>query len=815
MRASPAINSLNAGELSPSLEGRTDIAKYGNGGKLFENFIPIVQGPAVRRGGFRYVAGVKTASKRTWLIKFEFSSTVAYILEFGDLYVRFYTQHGVLLNLGVPYEIVSPYALADLTNDDGTCALKIVQSGDVLYIANMKRTYAPRKLTRSGTTSWAFTTYAPTTGPLLEQNADKTQALYVSAATGTITITAAKALFAATDVGRLVRIDAQNQVVAPWETNKSYAVNDLARSDGKTYKALNAATSGTSRPIHESGSAYDGKGAVQWQYQDAGYGIAQITAYTSSTQVTATVLTQFPASCVVSAKTITGATQANPCAVTANAHGFNTGDTVAISGVLGMTQLNGRAYQITVTGANTFTLDGIDSTAFTAYSSAGTAYGNASYRFQLGAWSATTEYPATVCFFRDRICWGGRQRLWLTVPNSFEDMSGDFFGETSTDNAIWAQLQAADVNDILWLVGADKLIIGTGGGEFVGGEITSASPLGPANFKIVPQSKRRCRAIQPVVVGSDVLFTQRAGRKLLSLQYAYDIDKYKATDMAILAERITRGGIVDMAYQGEPYSILWCVLATGALRGFTYDKDQDVIGWHRHPIGGDGIVESVCVVPTPDGAREEVWIEVKRTINGATVRTVEYLERPWEGNDYDGTGGDDQEDAFYVDSGLTYDGTPATTISGLSHLEGETVQILADGATHPDKTVSGGSITLDRSASVVQVGLQFTSKLITMRIEAGSRDGTSQGKIKRIDAMAVRFLDTLGGSVGMYGGRIDNISLRAPSTPMGSPPPITSGDVQVDFPGDYETDCRIEIRQEAPLPMTVAGIFPRLRTYDP
>lgn len=746
MKASPILNAFNAGELSPTLDGRTDLAKYAQGAKRMENFLPLVQGPVVRRGGMPFVKEVKASSKRVWLVKFEFSATQAFVLEFGDLYVRFFTLAHVAIESspGVPYEVVSPYALADLTNTDGTCALKFEQSGDVIYIANQKRTYAPRKLTRFADTNWTFSTYQPNQGPLLEQNGSTTT-LQANAQTGAVTITASSATFAATDVGRLVRLDSQNLSVKPWETNKAYAINDLVRTGGKTYKALTAATSGTATPIHEKGTAFDGQAGVQWQYMDAGYGMARITVFTDATHVTASVIVD---------------------------------------------EANGLAQ---------FPADVVSTTT---------------KRWQLGAWTSTVEYPASVTFWNNRLWWAGRQRVWGSVPNDFENMAGDFFGQTDLDNAIWEQLQAQDVNDILWIAGADKLIIGTGGGEFVGDKITTTDPVGPGNFEMLRQSKRRVRAIQPIAVGSALLYVQRAGRKLLSFNYSIEIDKYTASDLAVLAERITRTGIIDMAYQAEPFSILWCVLSSGKLIGFTYDREQDVLGWHRHPVGGDGIVESVCVTPTSDGGREELWTVVKRTINGSTKRYIEYMKRPWEGEDDDGTPGDDQEDAFYVDCGLTYDGVSTSTVTGLSHLEGQTVQVLADGAVQNNKTVSGGSITLDRAASVVQVGLGYDSKLVPMRIEGGSADGTSQGKIKRICGLVLRFLDSLGGKVGVYNGRMDNISVRTPSTPMGTAEPIRSGDERVDFPGTYDREQLFEIRQDQPLPMTVVAIMPQLKTND-
>src|SRR6266404_761675 len=794
MRASPILNSLNAGELSPNIDGRTDLQKYFSGAKRMENFLPLVQGPALRRGGSRYVAEVKTSANRGWLIKFEFSATQAYNLEFGDLYVRFYTSHGQLLVSGVAaynggtnyvlgdlvvsagvnyyckaatvgnappnatywyplsgliYEIPSPYALADLTNADGTCALKIEQSGDVLYIANQKRTYAPRKLTRMGTTNWQFSVYQPNQGPFLEKNSTSATTIYASASTGSVTLTASAALFAATDVGRLVRLQVQDLNINNWEaTHVAYVIGNLVRFDGKTYAAVNNATSGSVPPTHEQGSAYDGQtgGSVLWAYQDSGYGIARITAFTASTIVTASVV---------------------------------------VDELNGLNQLPAN-----VVGAP-----------------------NATKRWSLGAWSATTEYPAVVRFFRNRLWWGGKVRFWGTVPNDYENMTGDLFGQVTTDCAMWLQLTAQDVNDILFMQAAQRLVIGTGGGEFTFGENTTTAALGPANYRIDPATKKRVRAVPPLTVGNSILYVQRAGRKLQSLDYQIQNDSFVSTDLAVLSDLMTRTGIIDMAYQGEPYSIIWCVLSNGKLIGFTYDKEQEVTGWHRHPIGGNGFVESVVVSPVPDGSRDEVWLIVKRTINGVTKRYIEYMERPWESADEDGTGGDPASAAFYVDAGLTYSGASTTTISGLTHLEGQTVQVLVDGSTQPDKVVTGGAITLDRAGSVVNVGLQCTARIVTMRLEAGGADGTSQGQLKRIDKLVVRFLDTAMGKCGLYGGKLDDFFRRTPATPMGAPEPFRSTDITIDFPGDYEQAAQIEIRQEKPVPMTIAAIMPRMRTY--
>ena len=804
-KAAPIITSFNAGEFAPTLDGRVDLARYPNGAKLKENFIPLVQGPDQRRPGARFVAEVKDSSKRVWLDRFEFSASQHYILEFGDQYIRFYTQHGQLLNGGSPYEVATPYLLADLTNAEGAFALSIEQSGDVLYIA--ARGYTPRTLTRLDTANWVLAEYRPENGPFEDQNLDNDIVVWCSGQTGAITIESNSGIFAATDVGRLIRIQQQNMDVDPWEVELAVNAGDLRRYDGITYKAINSGTTGSAPPTHLEGTARDGATNVIWEYQDAGYGIARITAYTSATQVSAEVIQQMPSGVVGSAKAISGITQANPGVVTCNANGFTDDRTVYIYGVVGMTQVNGKFFKVTGQATNSFNLAAHDTSGYTAYSSGGTAVQNATQRWSLGAWSQTTGYPTAVAFAFDRLFWARDIDVWGSVPGKYDDMAQDQSGLVTTDSAIARKLTAQDVNSILWLVAADRLIIGTPGGEFALGPITTVDPLGPENVEVVRQSKRRCRSVQPQVVGTSIMYVQRAGRRLLSLDYAFEIEKYRSSNQNALAPHITKSGIVDMAYQSEPDSLLWCVLANGLLIGFTFDEEQEVSGWHRHPIGGNGFVESVETVPSPDGDRDEVWICVRRTIDGQTRRYVEFIERPWER-------GDDPADVFYVDSGLTYDGAPATTISGLGHLEGAQVQVVADGASHPDRIVDGGSITLDRSASVVHIGLACPARIITMRIEAGAQDGTSQGKIKRFSEVVVRLIDSLGGKIGMEGRKLTEIQYRTAAMAMDAPPAIFTGDKRVTLDGDYETDGRLEILQDQPFPMTVAALMPQLKTYD-
>ena len=306
------------------------------------------------------------------------------------------------------------------------------------------------------------------------------------------------------------------------------------------------------------------------------------------------------------------------------------------------------------------------------------------------------------------------------------------------------------------------------------------------------------------------MFLQRAKRKIRELTYNLNIDQYQAQDMTLLAEHISDGGILEMAYQQEPDSILWCVRSDGTLLGLTYARTEQVVGWHRHILGGvfgsgQAVVESVASIPT-ESNEDELYIIVKRTINSVTRRYVEHLTL----FDY----GTDQTDAFYVDSGLTYSGSAATSITGLDHLEGQAVTILADGATHPNKTVSSGAITLDRSSTKVHIGLPYTSLLQTMRIESQSNEGTSQSKTKRINEVTLRLHETVGVEVGASLTDMERIPFRSSAAAMDTAVPLFTGDKQVEFRDDFNTDGHVYVRQTQPLPLTLLSIYPMLTVND-
>jgi hypothetical protein len=819
-RVAVQLTNFTGGELSPRLDGRNDLAKYASGCKTLQNMIVYPHGSAARRSGTSFVAEVENSAEKTRLIPFEFSTTQTYILEFGNEYIRFYKDGGAILEAnktitgitqadpgvvsitshgfsngdtivisgvvgmtevngkrfkvanvntndfelqdidgvdvdttsftayasgGVAnrvYQIATTYLTADLFQ------IKYAQSADVMYLCHPE--YSVKKLSRTGHTSWTITEVDFTNGPYLDDN-----------------ITATTLGTSAHTVGSGVTLTAS--AITGINSNTGFQSTDIGRLVS---------------------------------FRD-GYG--EITAFTSTTVVTITIIKDMGSS-------------------------------------------------------------------------------SASTDWALGAFSDTTGYPSCVTFYEQRLVFAGTeaqpQTLYFSRSGDYENMDENRGGTIADDDAIIYTIASNQVNAIRFLSATRTLIVGTVGGEFSVSGGGSDDPITPTNILIKKQSNHGCANTDAIPVGNVTLFLQRAKRKIRELAYNFDVDGYVAPDMTILAEHISESGFNEMSYQQEPNQIIWAVREDGQLAGLTYQREQQVVAWHRHIFGGsfgtgDSVCETVATIPTND-KEYQTWVIVKRTIDGVTRRYVEYI------NEFD-FNEDDNTEFNFLDSQLIYSGATTTldttinnsvtsiiltsatsftttgtikinneiitytgissntltgcvrgtnsttaaahtsgvtvsqvvnSVTGLDHLEGQTVSVLAGGSTHPDKTVASGAITLTRFVNDVKVGLSYTSLLQTMRIDAGSQNGTSQAKTKRIYNITVRLYESIGVEVGPDLNNMESIPFRSSAQLMNTPIPVFTGDKEVEFRGNYETDGHIYVRQTQPLPLTVLSLYPELITND-
>lgn len=823
-RASPGLFAFNAGQLGPRLEGRVDLAKYRNGCRTMRNFLPLVQGGVTKRSGTRFVREVKASPDPTHLIPFSFNVEQEYVLEFGDEYFRIFRNGGIVLD-GGPVEVVTPYAAEDVGR------IQWAQSADVLYLAHPD--YPPQKIQRTSHTAWTIEAIAFEWPPFDDENTDKDDLMTASAATGSVTLTSTGGHFTAGMVGSYVKLAERFEGNHPeWRAGSNldfahstytYTVGDRAWYEGNVYQLIDQngqSTTGQLAPVHKEGTKTDGR--WDWKYINSGAGYALITAVTDAYRAVATVQVELPRAVVYADRSISTIVLSGSTPVeiqTGSDHDLQTGDQVWIQDVVGTTEVNQQVWTVTRNSSTSFDLNGTNSSLFTAYSSGGIVVrvkkgdvlplpvdGEDHDLWSLGAFSGESGYPRSVSFFEDRLWWARGQTLWASRTSDYENHESTDEDESALSYTLLTERQ----NIIEWLSPGKVLVAGTAGEEFVGSASSIEEALTPTNVRFVSNTTHGSRSgVRPVRVEGVVLFVQRSGRKLREYVYNFDQDSYVAPDMTRLSDEITLGQVSRMSFQQEPNRIVWCVLADGGLVGMTYERNEDVIAWHEQSIGGsDVLVESVATIEHPDGDGNQVWLVVSRTIDGNTVRYVEYFEKDWVRTN-------DLEDAYFLDSMLTYDSTPATSISGLDHLEGELVHVLADGAYAGTFTVASGSITLPEAASAVQVGLAYDADLETMRIEAGAADGVSQGKQGQVNSIAV-LLDQTG--PGLFFGpelnvsRMEQLLLRDQDDFMDTAVPLFDGMTKnYSFKGSSTQDRRVALRHSLPYPCTVTAIFPTLK----
>ncbi|MCK1367620.1 hypothetical protein [Bradyrhizobium sp. 62] len=469
--------------------------------------------------------------------------------------------------------------------------------------------------------------------------------------------------------------------------------------------------------------------------------------------------------------------------------------------------------------------------------------------WRMGAWSDTTGWPHCGTFYQQRL-FGARttsqpQTIWASQSGDFQNMRPDSWvaGAKSVQdsNALNFTLASGIAAPITWLMSARRLIAGTAIGQWY---ISSkGAALTPSDFSADPQSSVKARDVAPLEIDSGGLFIQRAKRAVYDLGYAYQIDALKASDITILSDHIGKASFAQIVYQAEPISSVWGRLEDGTLACLTYKRDQNVVGWTPVVLAatdaGAAVVESISVIPGNSDPgqvytsinRDEVWMIVKRTINGVTKRYIEMMEGYFDGpnratyldkSEWRTDMKAAQVDAFYVDCGLTYSGTATTTISNLTHLEGETVKVVADGAVQPDQVVTGGAITLSLAASKVQVGLSYGWIYRGMKLPYGSQTGPGLGQTKTVNGLVFVLRDSasfdyaidLAGDGDEEAGALEfsSVPFRRPGDAMSEAYPLFSGEVLVDPPSGsgFSTDPRVVMQGTAPMPWTLLAIQPRI-----
>ena len=772
-RVSVQLTNFTAGELSPRLDGRNDLSKYPSGCKTLENFIVYPHGSAARRSGSQFISEVKTSSKKTRLIPFEFSTTQTYILEFGDQYIRVYKDKGQVQSGGSAVEISTPYLEAELFD------LKFAQSADVLYICHPN--HEVEKLSRTSHTSWTLADVDFTKGPMQDANTTTTTLNPGATAVGTGVSLAASATtginsgsgFQSTDVGRFVFL------------HGGYAkITGVTDTTNATIEILTTLSASTATENWRLGAFSDTTG-----HPSTVTFFEQRLVFAGTTEQPQTVFFSKSGDYENMDANI-GGTIADSDAIIytiasnqVNAIRFMTATRTLIIGTAGGEfSVSGGGADVAITPTNILIKK----------------------QSNHGAANLDALAVGNVTLFMQRARRKMRELAYNFDVDGYIAPDMTILAEHITEGGITQMAYQQEPNQIIWLVRGDGELIGFTyqreqqvtawhrhifGGKFGEATITVTDFANIAdNTKIVlTKSDGTSTTFNSATSATSGKFHTTSSNNQTATNLKTLIDADSDFTATVSTNTVT---IKETAPQ-----------ATGFLTMTTGDTTR-----LASTDEGKAICESVAVIPTDD-TEYEVYIIMKRTINGSTKRYIEVL------NTFDFTETDNTTFNF-LDSQLDYNGSAVTTISGLSHLEGQTVAILADGATHANKIVSSGEISLDRSATKVKVGLAYTSLLQTMRIDAGARDGTSQSKTKRIYEITIRLFESVGVEVGPDLNNLERIPFRSSANAMDQGITPFTGDKEVEFRGNYETDGFVFVRQTQPLPLTILSLYPRLVTND-
>ncbi len=837
----PGTFSFNTGEISPLMEARADFPKYGQACLTLQNMVVLAQGPAMRRPGTKYIAATKNNGIAR-LVPFEYSTTDAYILEFGDLYMRVYRNGGQVLDTNDdPYERITPF------DDSEVFEIQYAQDADTIYIVHPNE--PPQILTRSAHTTWTMDDFDIQNGPFLPENKDTDSNITPSATTGSITLNSSEDIFQSTHIGALWQIRhprSQTTLNGVLDANESSAVLACEGDYDLNVQGTWVGTVKLERSL-DSGGTWN---AV---YPRANNNVA-INEDFSETEVDAGATFRVTMTAYVSGS------------VTYN---FSIHDYMH-TGYVRITDVN---------DSNTVVA--------TVLSTLGST--SATSKWSEGAWSDYRGWPRTVEFHERRICFAGSmsypQTVWVGATNTTEDYN-DFREGTLDDDAFTYILPGQ--NPIQWILSQTYLMMGTlGGAGRLGRE---DEPFTPSTPSYRSQSRSGSAYIQALVANDAILYVERGGKKIREFVYSLERDRFVAPDLNVLASHITGDGIVNIAFQSRPDPVLWCVTSGGNLAAMSYLREQEVVAWSEHIT--DGSFESIATIPGT--GEDELWVIVRRTINDNTARYVEQFQpREWAS----------QQHCWFVDSGLDFDGgstvnitnitkgTPAVvtvsvwptdgnggddanlangdqirisnvagmtqlnnniytissanisaktfalhdsanigditsvgyttyisggmvqrvenTFSGLSYLEDKTITVYADSGPVGTATVTNGQIALTTGwYNHVVAGLPYTSILETVPIVFEMPTGTTMGASIQIEQLAINFLDTMGCSYGADSSDIQAISF---ADSVETQYPLYTGIRDLPFVHGYSERASVYLTTSEPVPLTVRAIKPTVR----
>jgi hypothetical protein len=859
-KASTIQSSFNGGEFSPLAQGRVEAERYKTGLATCENYLPVIQGPLLRRPGSEFIAEVKDSTKATRLQSFKFSNDDAFILEFSPSAIRFIKNYGQVLETAKNITAITaanPPVVTSVSHG--------FSNGHEVFIAAVEgmTELNGRNFKVAGVTADTFT--------LKDLQGNNIDASAYTAYSVNGTASRVYTIASNYQEADLFDLNFNQSADVLYITHPDYPPQKLSRT---------ADTSWTLAVI---------------DILDGPYLPFSNTALVTLTPSATTGVVNLTASSALFASTDAGRLIQIKTTAT-----WSWGSIVSYTSPT-VVSFNIRGPAVDASATTQWRLGSWSGT--TGYPSCSCFHED---RLVFGR--GNTAYP---------------QRFDGSVTGDYENFSPyDFAGTIVDSNAISFNLNSSDVNDINWLDSSERgLLMGTKANEWAVQGADPNAAISPTNLRARQVTSYGSGGVYPVKANKNIIFPSNSKRRLREIGYVYESDGFKAPDRTLIAEHILGAdGVKQMAYQKEPQPLVWCVRNDGQLATMTYENSEEslIVGWARQILGGasdlsgtHALVESVAVIPSQDGTQEDVYVVVKRVWNPSTTpyytRNIEVISRFFTEDAL-------QRDAFCVDSGLTYDnpktisaiatstivitanahgfsngdfvwlegiiGMPSlndtkwevanitgntftlialdstvpsgpqigtyisggtarkyvSSITGLWHLPGLTdvlpdtdaitysyknamcIKVLADGGVGVRPvtgfTISQGTLTLAEAAITVQIGIKMRSRGQLLRPEAGAQDGTSIGKTRRVNRVAFDLFRTGGLKIGTSFDDLTEIGFGTTSDALNSPTPLFTGIISQELPSDYDFDNQICWEQDGPLPGTIRGVMPQIFTQD-
>lgn len=785
--------------------------------------------------------------KKAILIPFKINKNINYVLEFGDHYIRFYkNRQPVTDSGGAVYEISSPYSISDLIDDNGKTILSWTQNIDVLYICH--KDYPIQVLKRYGDTNWVLEEFNIKGGVFDNLNSDTNKNLTCTQHEGLVDIYAKNGSQYLSMSNNFIEIQTVYNDSSSWGGNRTIwqlagstiyaswsflsieqAVNALlSTADGANF---NITYSGNTINVTVKNGNYAGQVLRLIRYEKQSY-YGNHIYYCKYYDSSATFVASSTSVDVFTSNDVGKLIRLNY--TDANTVMWETGKSVSQNNI----RKSGNNYYIATSGGTTGQIKPIHTSGSVSdggvtwkylHSGYGTGtilevvdashikvnvdgympdFTNGTYLWELGLIGKDGIYPNCCAFFKERFVFAistkSGTKICASCAGDYNNFSDNSFGEILAENAITVVLQGKTESEVLWMIPGTKLYIGTNSEEFIFGEQTVAEVLSPTNVSCSAVSVLGSAKIKPLEILDEMLFVSKDEKEIANFTYVAEKDSFRPVAISVLFEHLLHNGVKCWDWTSNPHKAIWFVDKTGNLRTIVYNNDQKVIGASRHFVGE---IESLCVIPEPNGNYDDVWILIKRSINGQIQRYIEYFtwglpqQAAPEADEYENIHG------VFCDSAKVFEfENEVSEVTGLYWLENETVDVIVDGKVQTQKTVTDGTIQLDKPGKVIVVGLDFGEMLIeTLLFNLGGDMGTSQGSIQRVNKLMVRVIDTCQlKAKATFGNRFDTVVDKDT---------LQNGDFEICLPSDYTKSMTITLKNDKPVNCCVCALIAEFGTY--